>query len=87
MKDRAVRLRKIARAGDTLQLAPGLTAGMAVGADVAAPEPAVIGAIVIWTKVLRGVDGASASPGKDEQGRWRAGGLGTRFGSLLTSFT
>ena len=86
MKDRAVGLREIAVARDTLQLAPGLAAGMPIGADVAASEPAVIGAIVIRTEVRQGVDGAPASSGEGEQRRWRAGRLGARIGSLLTGF-
>jgi hypothetical protein len=35
MQDRAVRLRAIALARDTLQLAPGLAARISIGADVA----------------------------------------------------
>jgi hypothetical protein len=44
----------------------------------------VIGAIVIRTGMLRGVDGASASPGEDEHGRWHPRGLRTRFEALRT---
>ena len=40
MKERAMRLIKIALARDTLQLPPGLAAGMPIRADVAAAEPA-----------------------------------------------
>ena len=43
-------------ARDTLQLPPGLAAGMTIGADVAASEPAVIGAIGLGTEVRLGVD-------------------------------
>jgi hypothetical protein len=69
MKDGAVRLREISRARDTLKLAPGLAAGVPISPDVAASEPTVIGAIVIRTEVLRGVDGASASSGEGEYSR------------------
>ena len=43
MKDRAMGFIEIAVARDALQLAPGLAAGMPIGADVATSEPAVIG--------------------------------------------
>jgi hypothetical protein len=46
----------------------------------------VIGAILIRTEVLRGVDSASASPSEDHHWRGRAGGFGTRSDSLLTRF-
>ena len=84
MKDRAVRLRKIALAGDTLQLPPGLATGMPIGADVAASEPAVVGAIGIRTEVRLGVDGAPASSGEGDDRRGRTGCLGACIGSLLT---
>src|SRR5262245_4504165 len=67
MKERAVRLRKIALAGDPLQLAPGLTTGLTIGAQVAASEPAVVGAIGRRTAVQLGVDGALASSGEDRK--------------------
>ena len=84
MEKRAGSLREIALARDALELAPGLATGMAVGADIAAAEPAVIRAIVIGTKMPRGIDGAPASPRKDDHRRWRAGGLGARIECLLT---
>src|SRR5262245_18971563 len=49
MENRAVRLREIALARDTLQLTPSLATEMSVGAHIATPEPAVIRAIVIGT--------------------------------------
>ena len=58
MAKRASGLREIALARDALELTPGLAAGMTVGADIAAAEPAVIRAIVIGTKMPRGIDGA-----------------------------
>jgi hypothetical protein len=84
MKDGAVRLRKIALARDAWELVPGLATGMAVGADIAAAEPAVIRAIVIGTKMPRGIDGTPASPRQDYHRGWRARGFGTRIESLLT---
>jgi hypothetical protein len=59
---------------------------MAIGTDVAVTEPTVIGAIVIRTEGLGGVDGAPASSGDEHHRRGRAGSLGTRIGSLLTRF-
>ena len=76
MKDRAVRLSKISLAGDTLQLAPGLTTGMTIGAEVAASEPAVVGAIGLRTEVRLGVDGAPASSGEGDDRRGQSGALG-----------
>ena len=49
MQDRAVRLRAIALARDTLQLAPGLAARISIGADVAPCEPAVIDLLYLST--------------------------------------
>ena len=70
--------------GDTLQLAPGLAAGLAVGAEVAASEPAVVGAIGLRTEVRLGVDGAPASSGESDDRRGLTGCLGAYIGSLLT---
>ena len=84
MQEGAVRLRAIALARDALELVPGLAPGLAVGADIAAAEPAVIRAVVIGTQMPRGIDGALASPRKDDHRRWRARGFGTRIESLLT---
>jgi hypothetical protein len=82
-----VELREISMARDALQLAPGLATGLAIGADIPSSEPAVIGAIGSRTEMRAGVDGASASSGEGEERRWRAGGLGTSLGALLTRFT
>jgi hypothetical protein len=84
MKDGAVRLIEISMARDTLKLAPRLAAGVPIRTDVAASEPAMIGAIVIRTEVLRGVDGASAPSGEGEYRRWRPWRLGAGIGALLT---
>src|SRR5262245_11507615 len=87
MENSAVRLREIALARDTLQLTPSLATGMAVGANIATPEPAVIRAIVIGTELPRGVDGAPASPREDDHRRWRARGFETSIEPLLTGLT
>ena len=85
MKDSAVRLREISRARDTLKLAPGLAAGVPISTDVAASEPAVIGAIRIGTEVRVRVDGAPSPSGEGHDGRWRAERrLGVWIGPLLT---
>jgi len=63
MKNRAMRLEKITLAGAAVQLAPGATAGMTVGAEVAKSQPASIVAAVMRAKVHRGVDCTRASAG------------------------
>jgi hypothetical protein len=60
MENRAVRLVKIPLVRDTLKLAPGLTAGMAVGADITTPEPAMIRAIGIGAEMPSRIDGTLA---------------------------
>jgi hypothetical protein len=84
MKQRAVRLRKIAVARHTRQLPPGLATRVPIGADSAAAEPAVIGTILSRTELPRGVDRASAPPSEEHHWRGRARGLGTRIASVLT---
>ena len=51
---------------DTLKLAPRLAAGVPISADVAASEPAVVGALWIGTEMMLRVDGASAPSGEGE---------------------
>src|SRR5262252_4386389 len=60
VKDRAMGCREIALAGDALQLAPGLAAGMTIRADVAAAEPAMVGTIRSRTEVGARIDSPSA---------------------------
>src|SRR3989442_4072661 len=84
MEKRAGGLREIALARDALELAPGLATGMAVGADIAAAEPAVIRAIVIGTKMPIGIDDAPASPRKDDHRRGRDRDLRKRIKDLFT---
>lgn len=84
MKNGAMGVGEIPVTGDALQLASGLATGMPMGTDVAAPEPAVIGAIVSRTEVRECVDGAAAAPGEDHnRGRW-AGNFRTRSEIVLT---
>jgi hypothetical protein len=71
VEDRPMRFVEISAARHTLKLAPRLTARMAVGADVAAAEPAPVGTTWGGTKVLVGVDGALAPSGEGEERRWR----------------
>src|SRR5262245_66151951 len=56
MKNRAMMLRKIPLARGALELPPGATVGMAIGAQIAPPEPAAIATARVGAKVLRGVD-------------------------------
>ncbi|PON18345.1 hypothetical protein C2W62_08420 [Candidatus Entotheonella serta] len=70
MEDRAVCFIKISLARYTLQLAPGLTARMAVGADIAQAEPAAIGAMRNWTEMSSGIDGALATPVEGDERWW-----------------
>jgi hypothetical protein len=69
VENRAISLIEIAVTRYTLKLPPLLTARMAVGADVTASEPAVIGAIVIRAEVPRGINGALAASGEGDEGR------------------
>ena len=65
----------------------GWPPGVPIRTDIAASEPAVIGAIVIRTAGLRGVDGASAPAGEGAERRWRPWRLGAALGILLTRGT
>src|SRR5919198_85327 len=64
MQERAVRFQKVSVTSATVQLAPQAPAGVAVGADVAEPEPAAIVAAGMGTEVHRGVDGTRTSLGR-----------------------
>jgi hypothetical protein len=68
-----------------LPLAPGLATGMPIGAEVAASEPAVIGAIRVGTEMRVRIDGAPSPSREAQDGRWRAGRrLRAWIGPLLT---
>jgi hypothetical protein len=84
MQQRALWLRAIALAGDARSLAPGLTTGRAMGADVAAAAPAPGGTTGGGAKVRVGGDRAWAASGEGEHGWRRPGRRGTRIGSQLT---
>jgi hypothetical protein len=84
MKDRAVRLIEVPATRDTLKLSPGLTTGMAIGPQVAQPEPAVVRTIRVGTEVGLCIDGTLASPRESDGRRWRPGRFGTRIGTLGT---
>src|SRR5215471_4163103 len=87
MEWRAVRLQKIALARRAVELPPGTTVGMAIGAEVAPVHPAPIVAGGIRAEMLRGVHLARPSPrGHDTE--WRATGqLGDVLVGLLTGGT
>jgi hypothetical protein len=61
MKDRAMGFEKVALTMAAIQLAPGATAGMPVGADIAPPKPAAIATGGIGTELVGGVDVAAAA--------------------------
>jgi hypothetical protein len=84
MKNRAVGLREIPVTGDTLQLTPGLTAGMPISADVATAESAMVETIRSRTEVCARIDSPSATSGERDHGRWRAGRLASCSAPLRT---
>src|SRR6266849_4638603 len=63
MENRAVGFQEVALTGNTVELAPRATAGMAIGPQVVQPQPTAIVAAQMGTKVLRGVNLARASVG------------------------
>jgi hypothetical protein len=87
MKNGAIGFVKISLAREALKLSPGLAAGVTIGADIAAAEPALVGTSRFRTEVSLGVDGSLAASGEGENRWWRGGRLGRRIGALLTSFT
>jgi hypothetical protein len=87
MQSRGVGFVELPAPGASLPLPPGLTAGMPMGMDVAASEPAVVGTIRLWTAVRVRVDRPSASSGEAEDRRWRARCLGGYLGALRPGLT
>src|SRR5215470_2873376 len=73
MKDGAVGLQKVPFTGGTLQLAPQTATRMAVGPQVAQPQPATIATAGMGTEVLRGVHRAGTPVGWGPRlgGHWR----------------
>ena len=56
VEERAMRLQKVALACRAVELTPGATTGMAIGPEMAKPEPAPIVTMAVRTKVPGGVD-------------------------------
>jgi hypothetical protein len=63
MKKRAGRLQKVSLTSATVQLSPRATAGMAIGASGAQPQPAAISTAHRRAEVPRGVHDTRASVG------------------------
>ncbi len=59
-----MRLQEIALASGAVELTPGTTIGMAIGPQVARPQPATIAAVTVGTKVHRGVDDPGTPVGR-----------------------
>jgi hypothetical protein len=68
VEERAVGLIQISAAKAALELAPGLTTGMAMGAEVAAAEPAPVGTTEGGANVRVDVDRARAASGEGDHG-------------------
>ena len=87
MHARAVRLRDLALAGDTLPLASGLPPGLPRGADGATAAPPLRGAIRLGAAVRARGDEASPASGEAEAGRWGARRCQVGLGSRRTGLT
>ena len=57
---------------------------MAIGAEIAPAHPAVIGTVRVGTKMVGGVDYATAPARHDDARGWSEGGLRAGNGSVLT---
>src|SRR2546426_11455357 len=79
MEERAERLEKGAAADHTQQLPPGTATGMAIGAEIAPADPALVPTVRIRAAMGGGVDLAS-SPPRGHEAWWRRCG-GERAGS------
>src|SRR6266436_106682 len=78
----------IVTAGTTVELPPGSTAGMAIGAQVAQTRPAPVGTIGIGAEVAPRLDLTRASPCRDDAGWWETRGHLDRLRhALLTGGT
>jgi hypothetical protein len=80
-------LLEIALTPKTLELPPRATPGMAIGAEIAPPDPAVIGTVRIRTEMGRSVHLAAAPAPGDQAGWWSREGLMARLGGLCTRVT
>lgn len=87
MKRRAMGLKKVAAAAAAMELPPGATAGMAIGADIAQTGPAAIATIGVGTEMRRGVDLTAAPPQGDEPWWQGTGRLTAEVNVLLTGVT
>src|SRR5215813_7956703 len=76
MKEGAMRLQKVAVAGCAVELSPGATTGMAIGAEVSQAQPAAIVTGGMRTEMPRGVNLTGAAGGRKyrirpHRGLWR----------------
>src|ERR1043166_176737 len=71
MEDRPVVFREIPLARGALELAPGAAIGMAIGAQIAPPEPAAIATAPMGAEVLRGLHGARPAVCRGHRLGWR----------------
>src|SRR5262249_31437683 len=84
MQRGAMGLLEVAATAGAMQLPPGATVGVTVGAEIAEPHPALIRTGWIRAEMRRRVHLARAAPRGDDAGWWGAGRLGTRHSCLRT---
>jgi hypothetical protein len=84
MQRGAMGLLEIALAPETLELPPRASPGMAVGAEIAPPDPPVIGTVRIRTEMGRRIHLAVALSRGDQAGWWSREGLMAGLGCVLT---
>src|SRR6266571_9183319 len=84
MEDRTVVFGEIPLARGALELAPGAAMGMAIGAQIAQPQPAAIATALMGAKVLRGIHGARPAVRRGHRLGWRRRGLVGLCGFSLT---
>src|SRR5215216_7970715 len=88
MKQCAVGFLEITTAASAMQLSPGASAGMPVGADIALPYPASVGTVRMRAEVPRGVHLVPAATCRGDRRRWGRRELNHgRLGGLLTGST
>src|SRR5438128_630179 len=83
MQERAEGLQKGATTGDAEQLPPGTAVGMAIGAEIAPADPALVPTVRVRAAMGRGVD-LAASPPRGHDAWWSCGGLRAWGGGVLT---
>src|SRR4030095_112900 len=84
MEDRTVVFGEIPLARGALELAPGAAIGMAIGAQIAPPEPAAIATAPMGAEVLRGIHGARPAVRRGQRRGWRRRRLVGMGGFSLT---